>query len=73
MEEPADIKDIELVVQDSLTDQEITFIENFISKKNGKMHWKTCWEAGIRVGYFKRYGNGESLRVTYSRVKKNLK
>lgn len=43
MGEPADIKGIELVAQDSLTDQEITFIENFISKKkNGKMHWKIC-------------------------------
>lgn len=73
MEEPAEIKVIESVVQDSLTDEEITFIENFISKKNGKMSWKICWETGSRVGYFKRYGNGESLRVTYSRVRKNLK
>jgi hypothetical protein len=73
MEEPAEIKVIESVVQDSLTDEEITFIENFISKKNGKMSWKICWETGSRVGYFNRYGNGESLRVTYSRVRKNLK
>ncbi|KAG1124801.1 hypothetical protein G6F42_009291 [Rhizopus arrhizus] len=73
MEEPAEIKVIESVVQDPLTDEEITFIENFISKKNGKMSWKICWETGSRVGYFKRYGNGESLRVTYSRVRKNLK
>lgn len=51
MEEPANIKAMDLVVQDSLTDQEIMFIKNFLSKKNGKMHWMTCWEAGIRVGY----------------------
>lgn len=73
MEEPAEITVIESVVQSLLTDEEITFIENFISKKNGKMSWKTCWEAGSRVGYFKRYGNVESLRVTYSRVRKNGK
>lgn len=71
MEEPAEIKVIESVVQSLLTDEEITFIENFISKKNGKMSWKICWETGSRVGHFKRYGNGESLRVTYSRVRKN--
>ncbi|CAO3700720.1 unnamed protein product [Rhizopus microsporus] len=33
MEEPAEIRVIESVVQNSLTDEEITFIENFISKK----------------------------------------
>ncbi|KAI8888362.1 hypothetical protein K501DRAFT_303791 [Backusella circina FSU 941] len=71
MEEPAEIKVIESVVQSSLTHEEITFIENFISKKNGKMSWKTFWEAGSRVGYFKRYRNGESLRVTYARVRKD--
>ncbi|KAI8973826.1 hypothetical protein BDF20DRAFT_884280 [Mycotypha africana] len=71
MEEPAEITVIESVVPNSLTDTEITFIENFISKKNGRMSWKTCWETGSRVGYFKRYRNEQSLRVVYSRLRKN--
>ncbi|KAI8967063.1 hypothetical protein BDF20DRAFT_902387 [Mycotypha africana] len=71
MAEPAEVTVIESVVQSSLTDEEITFIENFISKKNGRMSWKTCWETGSRVGYFTRFGNEQSLRVVYSRLRKN--
>lgn len=57
MEEPADVRNVEPVVQDLLNVQEIAFIEEFIAKKNGKMHWESCWEAGVRVGHFRRYGS----------------
>lgn len=60
------------MVQNLLTDQEITFVKDIIKNRNGKMSWKACWEAGTQLGYFKRYGNEESLRVTCSCVKKEV-
>ena len=60
------------MVQKLLIDQEITFIKDIIENRNGKMSWKACWEAGTQLGYFKRYGNEESLQVTYSCAKKKL-
>lgn len=73
MEEPEEIKVVDSVPQSSLSDDEIKFIENFISNKSGRMSWETCWETGTQASYFQRYGNGKSLRVVYSRVGKNSK
>lgn len=66
MQDPEEIKNAEPLVQKLLSDQELAFVKDFITNKSGRMSWKACREAGAQMGYFKRYGINQSLRVTYA-------
>ncbi|CEG80113.1 hypothetical protein RMATCC62417_14494 [Rhizopus microsporus] len=72
MQDPEEIKNAEPLVQKWLSNQEVAFVKDFIVNRSGRMSWKACLEAGREMGYFKKYGTSESLRVTYACMKRGV-
>ncbi|CEG80313.1 hypothetical protein RMATCC62417_14670 [Rhizopus microsporus] len=68
IEEPPDIPSSSTYTVDMSTMQ---FVETYIEKNNGRtMDWKDCFNAGTEQGFIEGYATKESLRVMYSRYKK---
>lgn len=48
----------------------IELVDSYKAKNPGRMQWQKCWQKGVQEGRIITYGNGNSLKRKYNKLKK---